>query len=228
MVLCWWEEGGRIVQKKNCRKELIPYGDLYMKIAVIVPSYHEEGFLNQCLDSIEWAKTLCPCEVEVHVARDIKGIGRARNIGAANTSGEILVFLDADCTMSRDFLLNVYELAENWENVGGGVKWVHLDRYSLGTILSLVPVAIKLYWNQITIGAFWVRREVFEKIGGFDDSTVHELDYDFAKRLRKQAMEWGRKFRSIKKAYIVWSTRGHKKYGEWYWLKGYKEFRSEI
>lgn len=197
-----------------------------MLISVIIPAYHEEEYLPSCIASVERAKEHCPCDVEIYIAKDIKGIGRARNIGAANTVGNTLVFLDADCLMSSNFLAEVYEKARIEENIGGGTKWVHLDRYSLSTLLSLIPVGIKLYYHQITIGAFWVKRKYFELLRGFDDATAHNLDYDFAIRLKTLAHSHDMKFRSLKNSYITWSTRGTKKYGEWFWIWKYKEFRS--
>lgn len=194
-------------------------------ISVIVPAYHEEGFLDQCLTSLEYAKKQCPCEVEIYVAKDIQGIGNARNFGAAQTSGDILVFVDADCTVSPTFLQEVYEKSQVFENVGGGTKWVKFDKYSLGRLISLIPVAIWLYWYQVTFGAFWIRRTWFELLKGFKTNDDVHLDYDFALRLKQAAEKRGRKFRSLKKSFIVWSTRGYKIYGDWFWLKQYRLYK---
>jgi glycosyltransferase involved in cell wall biosynthesis len=197
-----------------------------MEIDVVVPAYHEDVLvLQKCLFSLTVAKIYCPCKVNVYVASDIKGIGTARNSGVRQTTSEILVFVDSDCTVSPTFLKEVYEKASVWENVGGGTKWVKFDRYSISRILSMVPMAIWLYWNQVTFGAFWVRRTIFEELGGFIESDDVHLDYDFAIRLKGLAKKYGRQFRSLKKCHIVWSTRGWDKYGEWFWLKRYRLFK---
>jgi len=194
-------------------------------ISVIIPAYKEEGFLERCLESIRVAIFHCPCAVEIYVSQNIRGIGKARNIGARNTQGEILIFIDADCTMSQNFLKEVYEKSTIWKNLGGGTKWIKFDKYSLGRILSLIPVAIWLYWHQVTFGAFWIRREAFETMHGFIENDDVHLDYDFALRLKRLAKLWGRKFRSLKRSFITWSTRGYDRYGEWFWLKQYKLYR---
>ena len=194
-------------------------------ISVIIPAYKEDGFLEKCLESIRIAIFHCPCGVEIYIAKDIKGIGKARNFGASQTTGDILVFVDADCMVSSNFLREVYEKSEVWENLGGGTKWIKLDKYSLGRILSLIPTAIWLYWHQVTFGAFWMRRMAFEKLRGFiEDDDVH-LDYDFALRLKRLAKLWGRKFRSLKRSFITWSTRSYDRYGQWFWLKPYRLYR---
>lgn len=194
-------------------------------ISVIIPSYMEDGCLKKCLESIDAAYPNCPCDVEIYVVRDIKGIGKARNIGASKTTGDILVFIDADCTMSKNFLKEVYDKSEIWENIGGGTKWVKLDKYSLGRILSLIPTAIWLYRHQVTFGAFWIRRVAFDTIHGFLENDDVNLDYDFALRIKRLAKLWGRKFRSLKRSFITWSTRGYDLYGQWFWLKKYRLYQ---
>lgn len=194
-------------------------------ISVIIPSYKEDGYIEKCLESVRRAIFQCPGWVEVCVVQNIKGIGKARNAGVPRTHGDILVFMDADCTMSKNFLKEVYEKSAIWENIGGGTKWVKFDKYSLGRILSLIPMAIWLYWHQVTFGAFWIRREAFETMHGFIENDDVHLDYDFALRLKRLAKLWGRKFRSLKRSFIVWSTRGYDRYGEWFWLKQYKLYR---
>lgn len=197
-----------------------------MKIAVVIPAYHEDPLvLQKCLSSITIARIYCPCEVNVYVAKDIKGIGTARNCGASKTTEEILVFVDADCTVSPTFLKEVYEKASIPENAGGGTKWVKFDKYSIGRILSIIPMAIWLYWHQVTFGAWWIRRTFFDMLGGFNENDDIHLDYDFALRLKKLAESKGYKFRSLKKCHITWSTRGWDKYGEWFWLKRYRLFK---
>lgn len=197
-------------------------------ISVVIPSYHEDcNTIYSCLSSIKEAKKNCPCEVEIFVAKDIKGIGKARNFGATQTKGDILVFIDADCTMSSNFLHEVYEKSLIEENVGGGTKWVKFDKYSLGRILCLIPTAIWLYWNQVTFGAFWIRREYFNLLKGFVEDEDILMDYIFVTSLKKLAKSHKRSFRSIKRSYITWSTRGWDKYGEWFWLKKYHIFKEE-
>jgi len=193
-------------------------------ISVVIPAYHEDTeVLQKCIDSVETAILYCPDEVEIYVAKDIQGVGAARNYGAAQTHGSILVFFDADCTMSHNFLREVHFKAEVWENVGGGTKWVKLDRYSLGRIFSLIPIGVKLYWHQVTVGAIWVRREYFTLLGGFKTQLLEDLD--FVIRLRQLAKTTGKQFRSIKQSNIVWSTRSFDRYGEWFWVKKYRIFK---
>jgi len=208
-----------------------------MLISVIVPSYHEweDDSLFRCLQSVKTAIFYCPCGVEVCIAEDIKGIGKARNTGALKTTGDILVFMDADCTMSKNFLKEVYEKSLDPKNLGGGVKYSRFDKFSLGRLCFALYVGLLLYIRRITLGAFWIRRETFMAIHGFRERLEHldghviyydeMLDFDFALRLKQYAESQGCRFRSIKKSYIIWSTRSFTKYGDWFWLKQYKLYR---
>ena len=204
-------------------------------ISVIIPAYKEEGFLEKCLESIRVAITHCPCVVEVYIAEDIKGIGKARNIGALKTRGDILVFIDADCTMSKNFLKEVYEKSLDPKNLGCGVKYARFDKFSLGRLFFALYVGLLLYIRHITLGAFWIRRETFIAIHGFRERLEHldghvvyydeMLDFDFALRLKQYAESRDCRFRSIKRSYITWNTRSFTEYGDWFWLKQYRLYR---
>lgn len=196
------------------------------KISVIIPAYYEEkAILMRCIASVMVAAKNCPCLVETCLALNIKGVGNARNQGAEHSSGDVLVFLDVDCTMSPGYLKEVYEKASDIKNIGGGTKWVKMDKYSLGRLLFHIPAAIVLYWYGVTIGAIWIKREYFDMLGGFSLGKYEDLD--FAIRLRRLAKDLHRTFRSIKNNHIIWSTRTFDKYGQWFWLKRYHIFKEK-
>ncbi|MBN2383724.1 glycosyltransferase [bacterium] len=86
-------------------------------ISVIIPAYNAEGHISQCLSAIaaQW-QTLIPREVivvsdgstdqTVSIARELgarvfeiahQGPAAARNFGAEQAQGDILIFTDADC-----------------------------------------------------------------------------------------------------------------------------------
>jgi len=192
-------------------------------ISVIIPSYHEED-ITRCLESVNKAIDLCPCSVEVRVVKDVKGIGIARNRGALNSTGDVLLFLDSDCTISENFLKEVYERSLVFDNLGGGTKYVRFDKYSISRMLFLIWMLIPLLICQVSIGAFWVKRGVFNMLDGFREDYDLILDFDFALRLKRLAGKMGCQFRSIKNKenYMVWSTRSWDKYGEWFWIKKYR------
>jgi rSAM/selenodomain-associated transferase 2 len=174
-------------------------GVLQPKIAVIVPSLNEERHIEGTLRSILSQDT--PVEVVVvdggstdrspeiarTLARVISGTrGRARqmNEGARHTSGDILVFLHADTRMPPGYCRMLLEVRQR-EGVVGGFSPMDFDSSSpllnFYARLTRTPAWFFHYGDQ----AFFVRREIFEEMGGFAEMPIME-DLDFLNRLRRK------------------------------------------
>ena len=194
-------------------------------ISVIIPAYNEGACLNECLESVHKAIGNSGVCVEVIVVINDPSIGRvqAKNIGAERAIGNILVFLDADCRISENFFQEIDKKAKNPFFIGGGVKYVKLDKYSIGIFAFYICLGFYLLLKQITVGAFWIRKEVFKAIGGFKEERFDDID--FALRMKQYASDNNKKFESLKESHIIWSTRKFKDWGDWHWIKGYKTER---
>ncbi len=186
-----------------------------------VSLYKDEKYLELCLASVEKARSFCEEEIEILIVRDSTGKMKSCNKVALKAKGETLVFLDGDCQVSREFFDEVSRKAKNPYFAGGGVKWVYLERLSLGIFCWVLYLLSFLLLFRITAGAFWVRREVWFELEGFRDKYKY-YDLDFAVRLKRYAKRHGRKFESLKESTLIWSTRKFDIFGDWHWLLGYK------
>ncbi|CAK7284171.1 bifunctional glycosyltransferase/CDP-glycerol:glycerophosphate glycerophosphotransferase [Streptomyces misionensis] len=94
------------------------------RFSVIVPAYQVQAYLSECLDSVlsqsytdleliavdDSSPDACGAIIDEYAARDARvrpvhlaenrGLGRARNAGMAEASGDYLVFLDGDDTLT--------------------------------------------------------------------------------------------------------------------------------
>ena len=70
--------------------------------------------------------------------------------------------------------------------------------------------------HRISGGLFWLKREDFAAIGGFDERFVSVEDVDFARRLKTYGKKRGKRFGHIVSAHIVTSCRKWDQFGDWY------------
>ena len=109
-----------------------------MYYSIIIPTYNEEQYIEQCLHSIlqqnidrseyeiivsDASSSDQTCERAKRLANKIvvtkqRGISIGRNLGAREARGDILVFVDADATLAPDFLSHCHKIFSNSFIVG--------------------------------------------------------------------------------------------------------------
>ncbi len=183
-----------------------------MDLSIVIPAFNEARLIEQTLRSVTTslaanAESGFSSEVIVvdnnstdntaELARQtgarvvfepINQIGRARNAGAAQASGEWLLFLDADSVLSAGLLADIFRVIDSGKYVGCGSTlrmeglpwWAHL------TLQLWTGTSVLCRWAA---GALVVcRRDAFQAVGGFDQE-LYALDEI---RLSKQLKQWGR------------------------------------
>jgi mycofactocin system glycosyltransferase len=129
------------------------------------------------------------------------GIGRgpaaARNVGASMATGEILAFIDSDCTASKEWLRDLIPAFNNpaMAAVGGQVDGMctesPVDRYE--TAMSSLSLGSRERVGSGGSDTFYlpscnllVRSSAFRNAGGFKDEMHVGEDVDLTWRLRDQ------------------------------------------
>lgn len=111
----------------------------------------------------------------------------ARNTGVAAASAPILAFTDVDCEPAADWLeRGLGRLADPAVDVLGGAIEVPLgDRPSRTTLLDVcnfVDQERAVSRGYSLGGNTWVRREVFDRVGGFNENLQSGGDQEFTRR----------------------------------------------
>jgi rSAM/selenodomain-associated transferase 2 len=171
-------------------------------ISVIIPTCNEAGYLTATLDSVADSKTIR--EVIVVDAGSVDGtcdLARSRasrvlfspwrqrayqmNLGARHAQGGALLFLHADTRLPISALDRIGSALSNDRVVGGGfARRYDSNSRVLRTTCLLAGLRTRMIGWFLGDQAIFVRRETFEKLGGFRDLELFE-DLDFSMRMRQ-------------------------------------------
>ncbi|WP_420381941.1 glycosyltransferase [Novosphingobium sp.] len=181
-------------------------------ISVIIPAYNEEAYLPACLDAVMLHVAGLALEVIVvdnnstdgtravverypgvkYVAEPVKGITRARQRGFLTATGDILAYVDADTRPPAGWIEQIvaqFGARPGLACLSGPYSFYDLSGFrnamSSGWFVAARPLYLLTGYMMVG-GNFAIRRDVLEKMGGFDSSIeFYGEDVDIGKRARK-------------------------------------------
>jgi glycosyltransferase involved in cell wall biosynthesis len=175
--------------------------------SVIVPVRDGGGHVARLLAALE-TQTIAPGRFEVVIGDDgsrdgaLEGVeaGRpwlrivagpprnsyvARNRAVGASRAPVLAFCDVDCGPEPGWLQAGLTALEGAEVVAGCVRFVVPERASVWTLLEAEASIDQRYLTRLraiaTANAF-VRRELFDRMGGFDERLPSGGDWEFSRR----------------------------------------------
>ena len=121
----------------------------------------------------------------IQVIESLPGRARQMNAGAAQSHSDILVFVHADTKLPPDARQVIERVGLSPQYVGGrfDVRFEHDQGYAW--VISRM-MNWRSRWSGISTGdqAIFVRRTVFQQLGGFQDIPIME-DIEFSSRLKQ-------------------------------------------
>jgi glycosyltransferase involved in cell wall biosynthesis len=128
------------------------------------------------------------------IRQENRGRTAARNRGAAEGRGRFVTFLDSDDFVEPGWLAKMHALSQDLPSCGVvccGARQATLDgNRQLIKESVIVPVDLgPVYHHQVArfaAGTFAVRRDLFDRIGGYEESLAHAENTELAHRLIAQ------------------------------------------
>jgi glycosyltransferase involved in cell wall biosynthesis len=177
-------------------------------ISIIIPIYNSVATLTRAIESIlkqdfmDWELFLVndgSTDQSEEIARaflidsrisylyqENKGVSAARNLGAANATGEWLIFLDSDDELTREALSNFSSYINSQPN-----KLSFKAGYCLVSSYSKVNyIPEKDQYSPNLSGTFCLNRKVFTEIAGYDERLHFSENTELFHRIELYGIEF--------------------------------------
>jgi cellulose synthase/poly-beta-1,6-N-acetylglucosamine synthase-like glycosyltransferase len=115
-------------------------------------------------------------------------VSRLRNVGVANSGGELLVFVDADVSLTDDW----------YRSINAAMERIRVEPMLVTGSHCLVPQdatsLLEKYWfasfqhsasSHLGTGHLIMTRQLFDLVGGFSEVLETGEDYDICMRIRR-------------------------------------------
>ncbi len=168
-------------------------------ISIIIPVFNEAAAIRKTLRALPFGRDIEVIIVDgmstdqtvsvakkfaVTVITSARGRALQMNAGAAEASGDIFLFLHADCLIEETSLRMLREQVR--DNVVGGCFTHTIDSQRI--IFRLIEfsgnVRAKVFGIFYGDQAIFVRRDIFNRLHGFESAPIFE-DAIFSRRLRQ-------------------------------------------
>lgn len=188
------------------QKEWLP------SVSVIIPSYNAQSTIEQTLQSLMEQDYMGPTEIIVvddgstdatsEISRkyadkvfiqDHKGPGMARNRGVEESSGEVLIFTDSDCILSKQFVSELVKPLGDPLVAGVQGRYVGRDTAIIARFIQheyeerarRQAKVDNVYWVATHSACY--RRDAFLSTGGFGTFSRGQ-DLDLSQRMERSGL----------------------------------------
>lgn len=206
-------------------------------LAIITPTLNEEKYIGILLESIA-SQTVSPAEIVVvdayskdKTAQVVKSwqnalpqlkfyqiekstISRQRNFGVDKTTGANILFLDADMKLKDPQALEKYlaEVGQRSLDLAAAPNYPLSEFWKDGIYFWMMDMSFRLIrpiWPLCQAPNLFVKRDVFKKVGRFNEAIRVGEDHEFVQR----SVRSGAKFRFLNTLRLHTSSRRLEKEG---------------
>ena len=181
-------------------------------VSVVIPAHNEGKFITDCIDSVlanDWPHDRLEILVIDHSSTDstatlaraagapvisIQGgnIGTVRNVGLKASKGDIIAYVDGDCTVPATWIRTAVNILGSDKTIGAvggpclspaGGTWIE---HGLAPSSSRAGVAKSA--NTLATSSLILRTALLREIGGFDELLLSGEDDQLSNRIRARGL----------------------------------------
>ena len=207
-------------------------------MTVVIPAHNEEKYVARCISSVRAAEKVYGGKVEIIVVcnrctdntariaencgakvlyNEERCIGSVRNTGISAAEGEIVVTIDCDNRMTKGTLKEIAVLMSTGKYIGGGSP-IRFERYSFPLRCNDDLCRIGFNVTGLHCGIFWAEKKTFLAVEGFSEIKAME-DVDTARKLKLYGKIFGKKYTTLRRNFMINSTRKFDKLGDWLYFR---------
>ncbi len=125
-------------------------------------------------------------EPYISLVKSERSRAKQMNKGARHSKGDILLFLHADSKLPANAVELIEDALAGDGYIGGGFSLKIDDEALIYKLISYFSnLRVKFFGHFFGDQAIFVRKEVFEELGGFTDLELME-DMDFSRRAKRK------------------------------------------
>ncbi len=169
------------------------------EISVIIPTYNEEKYIGNTLESIrnqkftdyeiivadgnstDKTREIAKSFADKIVKTNIRTTAAGRNTGAEVAEGKYLVFVDADTILPEDYLEKVFQIFQEGKFAGFSGSFQFLGNNPIhqadACIVNFYFLLLDFFGKTIIPGFnFCIPKTVFRKAGGFENVFIEDAN----------------------------------------------------
>ncbi len=167
-------------EEKNIRVLLSHLGSLEGDFEIVIVDGRSS---DRTMEEVKICMKSFTRELKIMEAK--RGRALQMNKGAEAAKGDIFLFLHADCSLEKDALILIEKAIYNENAVGGGFRQAYSspDMFlRLGSLIGNLRVSLTgIFYGDYGI---FMRKDIFGKIGGFDDIPFLE-DVELCRKAKR-------------------------------------------
>jgi teichuronic acid biosynthesis glycosyltransferase TuaG len=155
----------------------------YPLVSIIIPYRINRGYLNKAIASI-YGQTY-PGAIEIIESNHDASVSYNLNQGIKAASGTFIKYLCEDDYLPSNSIKDSVEGMLDYDFINGNAVAIYMEGMHAGKHLDYIPKNTNptfeqlLVYNSIHGGSLMYRRDVFDKIGFFDETIDCAEEYEF-------------------------------------------------